>query len=211
LGQKGFDYAKTAAANLLGYFDMGEGKTQVAVLLFSGPSTRTNQRKCFGNRGGIMEPMFGATTTQAPPDVATECNMKWISHFTTDDDSSLASNVASLAWPRATQATSMALKMAQTELLTGRMTAQKVVIVITDGKPMSSWLTRFASESLQEEARLIWVPITEDADIDNIKEWASKPVADNVLMVRTPSELSKPETLNKLVADACPKIGNIGE
>lgn len=197
LGQEGWESAKAATAKLVGFFDKAEATAQVAVLLYSGPESWGNYKKC-------MTP--GATAGEAPLDMVQTCKMIWVRHFTTDGDATLAADINNLAWPRATQATSMALTMAETELLTGRAGAQQVVIVITDGTPLFNGKTQFAAESIQKRARLIWVPISAHAHIDNIKKWASKPVADNVLVVNHPSELSKTETLNKLVADACPKI-----
>merc|ERR1719188_1125337 len=100
--------------------------------------------------------------------------MEWISHWTNDTET-LASNVGRATFPRKTTLTSFALGLAESELVKGRPSANSVVIVITDGKPMSLRNTRAAAKKVQEKAKLIWVPVGDGAPRKLIKELASKP------------------------------------
>merc|ERR1712107_951158 len=69
----------------------------------------------------------------------------------------------SFAYPESTSMTSMALGLAKAELTQGRAEASSVVVVITDGKPLSAMNTGKAAGDLKKSARLIWVVVGGDA------------------------------------------------
>jgi hypothetical protein len=88
----------------------------------------------------------------------------------------------------------------------GRDDAQSIVIVITDGRPMSNRKTYHASLELRKKARLMWVPVTKFAPLALMKAWASFPVKDNFLALSEFSDLEDPEKINLIIADVCPKV-----
>merc|ERR1712238_617785 len=92
-----------------------------------------------------------------------------------------------MSWPGKTTLTSLALAEAKSELLQGRQDAQSVVVVITDGEPMSPIKTGKASADIKESARLIYIPVGKGvaSTVDAMKEWCSKPPQDNVVVIDT--------------------------
>lgn len=191
IGQDGWTKTKQAATTIINAFGTDVDQAQLAVLMFSGPTTWTNYKKCTGNGKGV--------------NYAVDCNVAWVSRFSTDK-ATIVSNVGALAWPKASTLTSAALATAEAELANGRREAQAIVIVITDGRPMNPRKTYQAAKSLRRKARLMFVPVTRYAPIMDIRKWASTPVADNVLKVDDFSDLSGTKTINKIIADACPVV-----
>merc|ERR1719469_3237 len=133
----------------------------------------------------------------------TQCGIKWVEHFTTDT-AALASTVAGLGWPAKTTMTSVALGQAEAELKYGRENANSVVVVITDGYPLSDKMTYDAAMQLQSKARVIWVPVGLNAPIELIRMMASAPESDHVIQVDGFEGLNSPDVLNKLITDTCP-------
>lgn len=198
LGKQGWEDMKKAGADLVKAFDPkannGDG-AQVAVLLYSGPKSMNAYNKCTGR----------AAKGSRKVDLVMDCKMIWVSHFTTGTDA-VAENIANLFWQKGSTMTSQALATAEAELLGGRPDAQPVVIVLADKVPMMPRRTGDAAASLRKKARLIWAVAGDQATLPKFASWASKPVADNVVHVHSVKEFAKPETLNKIVADACPKV-----
>eukprot|EP00929_Paragymnodinium_shiwhaense_P051626 TRINITY_DN2594_c0_g1_i7.p1 TRINITY_DN2594_c0_g1~~TRINITY_DN2594_c0_g1_i7.p1 ORF type:complete len:821 (-),score=249.21 TRINITY_DN2594_c0_g1_i7:201-2663(-) len=130
-----------------------------------------------------------------------------VQHFTADGEEA-AKTIEGLKdkWPRSVTYTSKALNLAKDTLNLGRADANSVVIVITDGRPMSGHQVGIASDQLKKQARLMWVPVTRYAPLHDIKEWASYPKEDNILALNSFSELDDPESISKMVADLCPHI-----
>jgi uncharacterized protein YegL len=128
-----------------------------------------------------------------------------VTHFTTNMEGAAAS-IEGLKWARSITRTANALDAARSELSLGRADAESVVVVITDGKPMSFKKTRQAAKALRKQARLMWVPVTKYAPIDKMRRWASKPMRDNFLAVASFKELEEPATLDLIVADVCKKV-----
>merc|ERR1719327_767173 len=59
-----------------------------------------------------------------------------VSHFT-KDLKKVKNLITGLNWPRGSTLTSLALTTAKAELALGRKDARSVVVVITDGRPLS--------------------------------------------------------------------------
>merc|ERR1719238_1103372 len=114
LGEEGWAATLTAGELLVKAFKTGEDEAQVAVLLFSGPTTYSQYYAC-------LDGNYASTD---------ECGITWVSHFTTHTDT-LAGQVAGLAWPAASTFTSMALAQAEADLRNGRADATSIVIVVT--------------------------------------------------------------------------------
>merc|ERR1719394_231021 len=143
--------------------------------------------KCAGNANGTEE-----------INMETTCGMKWVSHFT-NDTASLSTKVSALEWPESTTMTSLALGQAESELVKGNEDAQSVVILITDGYPMSRRNTNSAAAKLRESAKVLYVPVGNSAPRDLIEEMASEPKEDHIIDAHTFSALNHPFTLNKIV------------
>jgi len=195
LGEAGWATMKNATSNLVKALDPnandGNG-AQVAVLLYSGPTDMDTYKKCTG-------------MAAAPADLATECKMVWISHFTTSNEA-VAENINNVYWQKGSTMTSQALASAEAELVYGRADATQVVIAFADRLPMMPKRTGQAAASLRKKARLIWAVSAGQADVQKFASWASRPAADNVVYVNGLEELAKPAALNNIIADACSKV-----
>jgi len=189
VGDKGWEYTKKAAKKFVAA--MGPD-VQLGVLLFSGPVTYTNLWKCTGVNPGQTY-------------LETDCGIKWISHFTTNMPS-VASEIDKQSYPRRTTLTSLALSTANTELGQSRSDTQSVIVVLTDGKPLSEWKTEIASLTIRRKARLMWVPVGRLVSKADIRKWASHPVEENVVKIREYSDLDTPYALNSILMNMCPVL-----
>merc|ERR1719271_729923 len=162
----------------------------VAVILFSGPRTWGGVWRCMG-RG-------------PPPDMETVCKIKTVEHFTRDMKDA-HNKIAALAWPQGSTLTSLALMTAKSELAYGRKESESIVIVITDGRPLSYRATGIASKQIRKQARLVWVPVTRYAPLGSIKRWATRRWQENVIRVKTFKDLADSSVVTQIMADICPK------
>merc|ERR1719188_1916540 len=102
-----------------------------------------------------------------------------------------------------TTLTSLAISEAENDLATGRADASSVVIVITDGKPLSEKSTTRAAKSIKRKARLMFVPVGRYVPKKDMRKWASWPWRENVVEVDSFGKLSSPVVLNEVIADMC--------
>jgi len=130
---------------------------------------------------------------------------QWVTHFT-DDTEGAAKKIEGLKFPSKWTMTANALWTARSELSLGRADAQSVVIVITDGRPMSMRNTWIASWYLRRQARLMWVPVTRWAPVSTMKHWASHPVSENFLPLQNFNDLTNPDKLDLIISDVCPEL-----
>jgi len=130
---------------------------------------------------------------------------QWVQHFNSDTEAA-AKKIEGLKWPRSATFTANALNAAKSELSLGRADAQSVVIVITDGRPMSTRQTGIAAHNLRQDARLMWVPVTRWAPIAQMKMWASHPVEENFLSLSSFADLTNPDKLDLIISDVCPEL-----
>merc|ERR1719316_1342800 len=196
LGETGWEAVKAAGVALANAFYKDEDRgAKVAVELFGGPRYWSDYEACTGH----------LSAGQTPPNMATTCGLSWVSHFSTDSDA-IATAIEGLEWPRSTTFTSGALANAANELANGRADAQSIVFVITDGRPLRRSNTREQARVLRDRARLIWVPVTRFAPIDQIMKWASEPAHENVLVVEDFSTLAEQSTVNDMVSSMCPNV-----
>jgi len=189
LGQEGWDATLRAGELLVKAFPGGVNESQVGVLLFSGPSTYGQYYKCMDGEQDALE----------------DCGISWVSHFTTDTEA-LAAQVAGLAWPAASTFTSMALATAEADLQQGRADASTIIIVVTDGRPLSTSRTFEAARDLREKARVMWVPVGPNCPMEDMESWASEPVHDNMIELTDFAALEDPESISAIIADACPQV-----
>merc|ERR1712196_613047 len=108
--------------------------------------------------------------------------MGTVSHFT-DDLGKLDQQVTALQWPMGSTLTSLALMTAKAEMSLGRSDTHTIVVVFTDGRPLSYRKTELASRTIRKSARLVWVPITKYAPLKYIKDWATRRLEENVVSV----------------------------
>jgi hypothetical protein len=189
LGKTGWDAEIKAAKTFVGAFTAG--KVKMAVILFSGPRTWGGVYKCTGK-------------SQSAVPLA-ECGIKTITHFTTDL-AKIDQLLGGLTWPMGSTLTSLALMTAEAEMALGRADANTVVVVMTDGRPLSYRKTTMASRSVRKKARLLWVPVRMPAYVfPRIKSWATRRWQENVVKVDDFKALEVPDTITQIVADMCPK------
>jgi len=193
VGTTGWETVKKAGADLVKALD--PKLAQVAVLMYSGPKDMTAYKKCTGEKA------VGVPAV----DLAKDCGMIWVSHLTPGSDA-LATGIGSLIWQKGSTMTSQALASAEAEMVYGRADAEQVVIAIADRLPMMPRRTGEAAASIRKRGKLIWATATSQADLPKFASWASRPAADNVVYMDALAELDKPETLNKIIAAACPQV-----
>jgi hypothetical protein len=196
LGENGWQMFKSSSRRLISAMTAGNTSgINIGFMLFSGPSTGPDLETCTSS-----DPL-------AKPDVEVQCGIKWIHHLSTDIPE-VEQKVSELEWPARTTLTSMAIAEAKAELINGRQDASSVVVIITDGKPMSPIKTGQASLDLKSDARLIWIPVGGGAQeaVEEMKVWASKPWQDNLLPIQTFADLASPTTLNNIISTICPLV-----
>merc|ERR1719440_39096 len=101
-----------------------------------------------------------------------DCGIEQVTHFT-EDLKKVDDLVTGLDWPQGSTLTSLALMTAKAEMALGRPDVHTIVIVFTDGRPLSFRKTGLAAHAIRKSARLIWVPITKFAPLKEIKAWAT--------------------------------------
>jgi len=191
LGKKGWKAEIKAAQTFVDAFDEPGSKVNMATILYSGPRTWGGVYKCFGRN-------------KKKVNMEKTCKIKTISHFTSDMKKT-KQLITGLTWPKGSTLTSLALMTAKAELNLGRKDAKSIVVVITDGRPLSYRNTWYASRAVRKSARLVWVPVTRYAPLARIKRWATRRWQENVVRVRSFKALEKPDVVTHVVANICPK------
>jgi hypothetical protein len=192
LGSYGWKMSKKFVANVLEHLQGGDEFVKVAVQLFSGPTSFAALDRCTG-------------ASPDPPNMEKDCGIKWVKHFT-NDTLSAAEEVEKLEFPQKSTLTSVALAEAEAELVYGREDATSVVIVITDGKPLSQTRTKLAAQKLMQKARVLWVPVGGGAPYDFVEKLASLPKSENVIRIRSLRWLQFTYFANKVISQTCPKL-----
>jgi len=190
LGATGWAAEKKAASLFVDSFRLANADTQIAVILFSGPSTWSGVYKCIGRDAANV-------------DLETVCKIKPITHFT-PDLVTVKAKIDAMTWPRGSTLTSVALESAKGELTLGRKDSHAIIIVFTDGRPLSRRKTYFASMDVRKSARLVWVPVTSYAPLQDIKSWATRRWEENVVVVKSFADLEKPDVVTHIIANICP-------
>jgi hypothetical protein len=192
VGKKGWKAEIGAARKFLGAMKAGmeAGNVIMSVIVFTGPRTWSGVSKCTGKSEKPVDPK--------------KCGINTVSHFT-EDAKKLDQKLLGLDFPQGGTLTSLALMTAKAEFSLGRKAAHGVVIVMTDGRPLSFRKTALAAKGLRKIARLVWVPVTKYAPLKEIKEWATRRWQENVVKVSSFSKLNTATTITHIVADICPK------
>merc|ERR1719401_540416 len=190
LGKKGWAAEISAAKLFIKAFQGNSGRINMAATLFSGPRTWGGVAKCMGKNKKKVTPG--------------KCGIKTVTHFT-KNLKKVDQLIDGLAWPKGSTLTSLALLNALAELSLGRMNAPSVVVVFTDGRPLSYRKTGLAAQKLRKVARLVWVAITKYAPLKYIKKWATRRWQENVVKVDSFGQLKKPDVITHIIANICPK------
>merc|ERR1719311_1900354 len=191
LGKTGWKAEIKAAKLFVDAFSGTGAQAKMSVILYSGPRTWSGVRKCTGKNSKKV-------------DMAKTCKVKMITHFT-KDMKKVKDLIGGLQWPQGSTLTSLALQTAKAELSLGRKNSKSVAVVITDGRPLSYRNTGIASKNLRKSARLVWVPVTKYAPLKQIKKWATRRWQENVVQVQSFKDLEKPDPVNHVIANICPK------
>jgi len=124
----------------------------------------------------------------------------------------LANTVEGLAnqWNPGSTLTSAAVGMATREVRLARQDAARVVMIITDGRPLSHMLTEQASHALNEKVdKTFWVALAtaaSDEVVHMLHSYASWPSTDNTMTFNSLYALDWNETLNEIIADVCSQV-----
>merc|ERR1711972_101988 len=103
-----------------------KGNVSLSVLLYGGPKNFASLQSCLG------------TGNSSQIDPVADCGMMWQSRFSDNKSpEQVVDDIEKMTWPQGTTLTSMALMEASAELSLGRTNASGVVIVVTDGNPIS--------------------------------------------------------------------------
>jgi len=193
LGRRGWNAEIKMAEMFVDAFNTGgtESHANVAVILYSGPRTWSGVWRCTGkDTKGV--------------DMENTCKIKTVTHFT-HNMKDVHDKVHGLQWPSGSTLTSIALMQAKSELALGRKDAKSIVVVITDGRPLSFRNTGIAAREVRKSARLLWVPVTTYAPLKYIKMWATRRWKENVVQVDDFSALETPSVVTDIMANICPK------
>jgi hypothetical protein len=192
IGASGWRETKKFASSLVDAFE-GED-VQLALILFSGPRNWDDYQKC-----------NGPDATKIKDQLKT-CGVKIIHHFT-NDTKMTRKEIAAMQWPKSSTYTSKALEMANAELILGRKDAYRVVLVMTDGVPISPDSTEIAAKKLRKRARLMFGAVRMNSEgLGYIQKWASSPLKDNVIRIKDFRTMSKIGSENGLLRDMCSKV-----
>jgi uncharacterized protein YegL len=173
--------------------EKGSSDSQMSVIQFSGPNRAGTLKKCFGMKSDSL-------------DVERDCLIKMVQHFSSDMDAT-RSKIAKLPWLKATTFTSGALGMASAELALARKDAKKVVLVVTDGRPLSRIRTAKVASLLRQHATLMFASVGLGREsLSDIREWASQPAEENVFNLRSYHALDTLSTIDALVSTMCEQV-----
>jgi hypothetical protein len=185
LGTAGWKAEIHAAETFVNAFATGSSQAQIAVILYSGPSTWSGVRKCLSTNQG--------------------CKIDTVAPFSSDFKG-ISDKISALTWPKGSTLTSLALAKAKTMLSLGRPDSKSVVVAITDGRPLSYRGTGIMSKIVRKSARLVWVPVTRYAPLSYIKTWATRRWQENVVVVKSFEDLQNANSVvDHIIANICPK------
>jgi len=205
LGSEGWKQSYKLASSLIKALVGGQSNfsdVKLGLEIFSGPKTWDDYVACTRNRG----------TTEI--DMKETCGIEWFHHLNAADTNTTllekgeeVGRFTEEQWIKSTTLTSVALGQAQNELFNGREDANSAVLVITDGWPLSQRNTKAAARRLQEEAKVVWVPVGASAPRKLIEQLASVPEKDHVISITNFEDMTSNWAINQLVSVLCPRVG----
>jgi len=192
LKKEGWAEEIKAAKLLVGAFEIGKGKANIAIISYSGPRTWSGIEKCTAQNGKSA-------------DSEKDCGTHMVSHFT-NDYKKLDQLLTGLEFPKGGFLTSLGLMKAKAELALGDKDAHTAIVVFSAGPPLSFKKTKEAARALRKSARLLWVPVSKFAPLEPIKKMATRRWQENVVVVENKDELGFPEIATHVIANICPEV-----
>jgi len=121
------------------------------------------------------------------------------------DEATMLADIDAEKFPARTTNTAEALSTALEVLAAGgRKDAQSIVFVITDGMPNDVEATAMMAEKVKQSARLVFVAVGSNLDMDQLYSWASFPPEMNVLTAPKFKKLK--QYVGEFMADICPAL-----
>jgi len=197
LGHYGWAMEGKIMDALMTQMDSGSGNALMSLELFSGPSTWEDYEACTEGTGNV--------------DLKEQCGIQQLSHMTSNFGE-LKMGLHEASFPSRSSLTSVALGMAEQEIKYGRAGAASVIVVVTDGEPISAMQTIDAAKKLENVAKVIWVAIGADAPMEMIESVAQLPKHEHIVHVNSFYELRETEAfnsvINEIVTKVCPEAGS---
>lgn len=131
-----------------------------------------------------------------------------VSQPLTVDAPTFVSSVNELVWDRKNTNTGEAVAFAGDLLLQKpRVGAQKVIVVVTDSMPLSTYVLNSEAKKLRDQGiRIAFVLVGHGVGERAVQHWASWPFQENVISLETFAALEKQETVTALLANICPSF-----
>jgi hypothetical protein len=186
-GQKTFDAQIKAAKTLISRFHK---KTNVAIISYGGPRTWSGVSRCTGK-------------TDKKVNTETMCHIKVHQHFTSEKSKATAA-LSGITAARGSKLLSLGLQTAKAELALGSKRNRAVTIVFNDGRPLSFRRTALSAKVLRKASRLHWITVGELGAKAYVKPWATRRWQENIVNVKSGSDLSSIATLTHVIANICP-------
>lgn len=126
----------------------------------------------------------------------------------TADQATFSGSLAMISWTPSETNTGEALAVAADVLgHHGRARAQPVVLVVTDGMPLSAYILSTEADKLRSSGvRLAFVLVGPGVSRTAVERWATWPAQENVMTVHSFTELTEETTVSALLANLCPSI-----
>jgi len=179
--------------------DLNSGTlASIAVIIFGGPDKWTDYETCRDGTSTTVPELcrIKTLTTSGPGGPVFESDLTKVKEV-----------LRGAPFLKGATLTSLALNEAA-ETLDSKVSydSQRIVIVFTDGKPLSKSATALSADNVKKGHRLVWVPIGRSAPLEEIKKWASPPWFENVVRAATFEALATPTLVNEVVGDICPLL-----
>jgi hypothetical protein len=192
-GSKGFEQTKSFAKTFTTALEGQGTDAMLSVISFSGPGRWSLIRKC-----------TGADTSGL--DMEKDCKIKLAEHYTSDM-AAARSKIDGLEWMAGLTLTSTALEMAASEISLGRRGVNKIVLMVTDGRPTKKKPTDSAARKIRSMAKLIIGAVgLGGSNLQDMMKWASSPAKENVFNVRNYQTLDSVKMVDDFIADVCEEV-----
>jgi len=198
IGSNGWAMSIAGAKKIVTAMDLEDSGSKVALMVYSGPKTYCQYYQCIGYASSWWFKYYCGA-----PVVNPYCGVDTLSHFS-GDTAALIDLLTAAQFPARGTYTTHALRAAKTELGLGQADAASTVVVMTDGHPADRHGTGAASEEVKKMARLVYVPVTKYAPLQDIKKWATN--EDAIVSVNNFNDLDKQEIINRITASSCAEV-----
>lgn len=161
---------------------------EVATIVFGGPKSPKESRAC--SKGGDSK----------------KCGVEVVSQLQKDAAKAEAA-INGAKFLNSSRNAGGAVEMAKTLLSGGRKDAESIVVVLTSGGTNSRRKLRQAAFRLRQSARLVFIPVGQNAKnrkVKFLKRLASRPVNMNVLVAKNSASLLK--NVGKLLPTICKAV-----